>query len=164
MPKLLSAHEELLRVMIFESLSVEGSLLSLGMRLQPNMFISVLLLTPSFIIYIYSGQLQIVFYYLPKNRYTEKCAPRVFVFVSNVYTCMYACKLILRNVCTMEYVSMSKILYRCALLLLLQGRVGINTDKPEEALSVNGNIRVTGRIEHPSDVRIKTNIRPVHYI
>ena len=27
---------------------------------------------------------------------------------------------------------------------LLQGRVGINTDKPEEALSVNGNIRVTG--------------------
>lgn len=46
-------------------------------------------------------------------------------------------------------------------LVLLQGRVGINTDKPEEALSVNGNIRVTGRIEHPSDMRIKTHIRPV---
>ncbi|CAI8028292.1 Myelin regulatory factor, partial [Geodia barretti] len=41
------------------------------------------------------------------------------------------------------------------------GRVGINTDKPEEALSVNGNIRVTGCIEHPSDMRIKTDILPV---
>jgi hypothetical protein len=41
------------------------------------------------------------------------------------------------------------------------GRVGINTDKPEEALSVNGNIRVTGRIEHPSDMRVKTNIQLV---
>ena len=46
---------------------------------------------------------------------------------------------------------------------LLQGRVGINTDKPEEALSVNGNIRVTGCIEHPSDMRIKTDILPVKY-
>ena len=44
-----------------------------------------------------------------------------------------------------------------------QGRVGINTDKPEEALSVNGNIRVTGCIEHPSDMRIKTDILPVKY-
>ena len=41
--------------------------------------------------------------------------------------------------------------------------MGINTDKPEEALSVNGNIRVTGCIEHPSDMRIKTDIHPVHY-
>ena len=40
--------------------------------------------------------------------------------------------------------------------------MGINTDKPEEALTVNGNIRVTGRIEHPSDMRIKTNIQPVN--
>lgn len=49
-------------------------------------------------------------------------------------------------------------------LSLLQGRVGINTDKPEEALSVNGNIRVTGRIEHPSDMRIKTHIHQVTMI
>ena len=42
-----------------------------------------------------------------------------------------------------------------------QGHVGINTDKPEEALSVNGNIRVSGRIMQPSDMRVKKDIRPV---
>ena len=39
--------------------------------------------------------------------------------------------------------------------------MGINTDKPEEALSVNGNIRVSGRIMQPSDMRVKKDIRPV---
>ena len=42
-----------------------------------------------------------------------------------------------------------------------QGRVGINTDKPDEALTVNGSIHVTGRIVHPSDIRIKEHIHPV---
>ena len=39
--------------------------------------------------------------------------------------------------------------------------MGINTDKPEEALSVHGNIQVTGQILQASDIRIKRNIRKV---
>ncbi|XP_077994143.1 myelin regulatory factor-like isoform X1 [Glandiceps talaboti] len=38
------------------------------------------------------------------------------------------------------------------------GRVGINTDRPEEALAVHGDVRVTGNILHPSDLRVKENI------
>ncbi|CAH3183657.1 unnamed protein product, partial [Porites evermanni] len=41
------------------------------------------------------------------------------------------------------------------------GRVGINTDKPEEALSVHGNLKVTGRLVHPSDSRVKESIEEV---
>ncbi|CAL8115850.1 unnamed protein product [Orchesella dallaii] len=38
------------------------------------------------------------------------------------------------------------------------GRVGINTDRPEEALVVYGNCKVTGQITHPSDSRAKRDI------
>lgn len=41
------------------------------------------------------------------------------------------------------------------------GRVGINTDRPDEALVVHGNVKVTGHIMKPSDSRIKTNIEEV---
>lgn len=41
------------------------------------------------------------------------------------------------------------------------GRLGINTSNPDEALTVFGNIKVTGNILQPSDSRIKENIRPV---
>jgi hypothetical protein len=41
------------------------------------------------------------------------------------------------------------------------GRVGINTDRPEEALVVYGNCKVTGQIMHPSDMRAKENITEV---
>ena len=42
-----------------------------------------------------------------------------------------------------------------------QGRVGVNTDKPEEALSVHGNLKLTGRLVHPSDLRVKESIQEV---
>ncbi|KFM60923.1 Myelin regulatory factor, partial [Stegodyphus mimosarum] len=38
------------------------------------------------------------------------------------------------------------------------GRVGINTDRPEESLVVHGNIKVTGHILQPSDLRAKYDI------
>ncbi|RMX42872.1 hypothetical protein pdam_00005153 [Pocillopora damicornis] len=41
------------------------------------------------------------------------------------------------------------------------GRVGINTDRPEEALSIHGNLKVTGRLVHPSDIRVKESIEEV---
>ncbi|XP_010215563.1 PREDICTED: myelin regulatory factor-like protein [Tinamus guttatus] len=41
------------------------------------------------------------------------------------------------------------------------GRVGINTDAPDEALVVCGNAKVMGRVMHPSDSRAKQNIREV---
>lgn len=39
------------------------------------------------------------------------------------------------------------------------GRVGVNTDRPDEALVVHGNIKLTGHIVQPSDARAKRNIR-----
>jgi hypothetical protein len=42
------------------------------------------------------------------------------------------------------------------------GRVGINTDNPHEALTVNGNVLVTGTVLKPSDERIKQNIEIVN--
>ncbi|XP_070557133.1 myelin regulatory factor-like isoform X1 [Ptychodera flava] len=38
------------------------------------------------------------------------------------------------------------------------GRVGINTDRPEEQLTVHGDVRVAGNILQPSDIRVKENI------
>ena len=38
----------------------------------------------------------------------------------------------------------------------MQGKIGVNTDSPEEALSVNGNLQVTGQILQPSYMRLKT--------
>jgi myelin regulatory factor len=35
------------------------------------------------------------------------------------------------------------------------GRVGINTDRPDEALVVHGNIKVSGHVIQPSDCRAK---------
>lgn len=40
-------------------------------------------------------------------------------------------------------------------------RVGINTDAPDEALVVCGNVKVMGTIMHPSDSRAKQNIQEV---
>lgn len=39
-----------------------------------------------------------------------------------------------------------------------QGKIGINTDMPDESLVVNGNLKVSGHIIQPSDARIKYNI------
>ncbi|CAH1787339.1 unnamed protein product [Owenia fusiformis] len=41
------------------------------------------------------------------------------------------------------------------------GRVGINTDRPDEALVVNGNLKVQGVVIQPSDQRVKTDIREI---
>jgi len=41
------------------------------------------------------------------------------------------------------------------------GRVGINTERPDEALVVHGNIKLTGHIVQPSDVRAKAYIEEV---
>lgn len=45
--------------------------------------------------------------------------------------------------------------------VVCQGRVGINTDSPDEALVVCGNAKVMGTIMQPSDHRIKDNIQEV---
>uniref|UniRef100_I3KNQ6 Myelin regulatory factor like n=1 Tax=Oreochromis niloticus TaxID=8128 RepID=I3KNQ6_ORENI len=45
--------------------------------------------------------------------------------------------------------------------LVCQGRVGINTDSPDEALVVCGNAKVMGTIMQPSDCRAKENIQQV---
>jgi myelin regulatory factor len=39
-----------------------------------------------------------------------------------------------------------------------QGKIGINTDMPDECLVVNGNIKVSGHIIQPSDERVKYDI------
>ncbi|XP_073725059.1 myelin regulatory factor-like isoform X1 [Misgurnus anguillicaudatus] len=41
------------------------------------------------------------------------------------------------------------------------GRVGINTDRPDEALVVHGNLKVMGSLVHPSDIRAKENVMEV---
>lgn len=38
------------------------------------------------------------------------------------------------------------------------GKVGVNTDRPDESLVVHGNIKITGHIIQPSDIRAKKNI------
>ncbi|KAK2102259.1 hypothetical protein P7K49_019926 [Saguinus oedipus] len=43
--------------------------------------------------------------------------------------------------------------------VVCHGRVGINTDAPDEALVVCGNMKVMGTIMHPSDSRAKQNIQ-----
>lgn len=40
-------------------------------------------------------------------------------------------------------------------------KVGINTSEPNEALTVQGNVFVTGNIYQPSDRRLKTNFKRV---
>ncbi|XP_040886145.1 myelin regulatory factor-like protein [Toxotes jaculatrix] len=46
-------------------------------------------------------------------------------------------------------------------VVVCQGRVGINTDSPDEALVVCGNAKVMGAIMQPSDRRAKQNIQEV---
>ncbi|XP_066893556.1 myelin regulatory factor isoform X3 [Kogia breviceps] len=41
------------------------------------------------------------------------------------------------------------------------GRVGINTDRPDEALVVHGNVKVMGSLMHPSDLRAKEHLQEV---
>ncbi|KAM4850012.1 myelin regulatory factor isoform 2-T2 [Urocitellus parryii] len=41
------------------------------------------------------------------------------------------------------------------------GRVGINTDRPDEALVVHGNVKVMGSLMHPSDLRAKEQVQEV---
>lgn len=48
--------------------------------------------------------------------------------------------------------------------IVYHGRVGINTDAPDEALVVCGNAKVMGRVMHPSDSRAKQNIREVRAV
>ena len=47
------------------------------------------------------------------------------------------------------------------IVLFSQGRVGVNTDKPDEALTVHGNMKLTGHIIQPSDKRAKENFKEV---
>lgn len=42
-----------------------------------------------------------------------------------------------------------------------QGNVGVNTSNPTEALTVNGNVLITGNIVKPSDVRLKSEFQEV---
>ncbi|XP_034060817.1 myelin regulatory factor isoform X7 [Gymnodraco acuticeps] len=42
------------------------------------------------------------------------------------------------------------------------GRVGINTDRPDEALVIHGNLKVMGSLVHPSDIRAKENVQEVN--
>ena len=44
------------------------------------------------------------------------------------------------------------------------GKVGINTDTPDEALTVAGNVKVMGTIMQPSDKRVKEDITKVHIV
>ena len=39
--------------------------------------------------------------------------------------------------------------------------MGINTDRPDEPLTIHGNIKLTGHIIQPSDARVKTDIHEV---
>ncbi|KAM6960495.1 myelin regulatory factor isoform 2-T2 [Aplochiton taeniatus] len=41
------------------------------------------------------------------------------------------------------------------------GRVGVNTDRPDEAMVVHGNLKVMGSVVHPSDIRAKENVQEV---
>ncbi|KAM8939192.1 myelin regulatory factor [Pelodytes ibericus] len=41
------------------------------------------------------------------------------------------------------------------------GRIGINTERPDEALVVHGNVKVMGSLLHPSDIRAKEAIEEV---
>jgi len=40
-----------------------------------------------------------------------------------------------------------------------KGRVGVNTDSPEEAMTIHGNLKVTGHIISPSDMRAKEDFQ-----
>ena len=50
---------------------------------------------------------------------------------------------------------------RVADSIVHHGAVGINTDRPFAALTVNGDVAVTGNLMHPSDLRIKEQLEPM---
>jgi len=41
--------------------------------------------------------------------------------------------------------------------------VGVNTENPDEAMTIHGNLKVTGHILSPSDVRAKQDFEEVFY-
>ena len=41
------------------------------------------------------------------------------------------------------------------------GRVGVNTDHPDEALTVHGNVKLTGHVLQTSDMRVKEDFKEV---
>ncbi|KAE8607000.1 hypothetical protein XENTR_v10010959 [Xenopus tropicalis] len=41
------------------------------------------------------------------------------------------------------------------------GRIGINTERPDEALVVHGNVKIMGSLMHPSDIRAKESVEEV---
>ena len=41
--------------------------------------------------------------------------------------------------------------------------MGINSETPDEALVVHGNVKVTGHVFSPSDVRLKVEVEEVSY-
>lgn len=45
--------------------------------------------------------------------------------------------------------------------MFVPGKVGINTEQGNEALTVHGNLQLTGQVFQPSDLRIKERIREV---
>ena len=49
----------------------------------------------------------------------------------------------------------------CICVCANQGRVGVNTDSPDENLTVHGNIKLTGHIIQPSDKRAKSEVTEV---
>jgi hypothetical protein len=47
---------------------------------------------------------------------------------------------------------------------IIFGKLGINVKNPDEALTLFGNLKMTGNIYQPSDARVKENIREVLFI
>ena len=43
------------------------------------------------------------------------------------------------------------------------GRVGVNTDHPDEAVTVHGNVKLTGHVLQTSDMRVKEDFKEVWY-
>ena len=41
------------------------------------------------------------------------------------------------------------------------GRVGVNTDHPDEAVTVHGNVKLTGHVLQTSDMRVKEDFKEV---
>ena len=41
------------------------------------------------------------------------------------------------------------------------GRVGVNTDHPDEAVTVHGNVKLTGHVLQTSDKRVKEDFKEV---
>lgn len=76
--------------------------------------------------------------------------------------CVFACLLQASN--PGQFESDNEVLWQRGQLpdsVYHHGRVGINTDRPDEALVVHGNLKVMGSLVHPSDIRAKENVQEV---